>query len=327
MRYPRFKPEPEATEAYYHLITRTVNGEWLFGDVEKEVLRKHLWLVADRCGIDVLTYQILSNHFHVVACAPQKTALSDQELLRRYALLHSGESAWEQRKVADVERILKANGQEAEAWRRSEMSKMNDVSEYMKLLKQRFSIWFNRTHNRFGTLWAERFKSVLLESGEAVRQCAAYVDLNAVRAHLCGDPKDYRFSGYAEAVAGSRRAQEGIRRAMSAPNWSEAQSRYRLLLFRAGAKSRRDTPAAVTPAQEEKVTAEAGELGGRDILRCRCRYFTDGAVLGSRAFVLEQLALFRRLTGCGRKTEPRPCPEVDETFAVLRRFRVAAAPI
>lgn len=37
-------------------MTRTVNGERLFGEREKEVLRKMLWQVADFCGVQVLTY-------------------------------------------------------------------------------------------------------------------------------------------------------------------------------------------------------------------------------------------------------------------------------
>jgi hypothetical protein len=61
-------------------------------------------------------------------------------------------------------------------------------------------------------LWAERFKSVLLEGGEAVAAVAAYVDLNPVRAGLCVDPKDYRYCGYAEALgSGCSLAREGIR--------------------------------------------------------------------------------------------------------------------
>ena len=43
----------------------------------------------------------------------------------------------------------------------------------MKELKQRFTGWFNPHHGRVGTLWEGRFKSVLLESGEAVRMVAA----------------------------------------------------------------------------------------------------------------------------------------------------------
>jgi putative transposase len=52
--------------AVYHVMTRTVNGERLFGDREKEVLRKMIWQVADFSGVEVLTYCIMSNHFHVL---------------------------------------------------------------------------------------------------------------------------------------------------------------------------------------------------------------------------------------------------------------------
>ncbi|MFQ3270141.1 MAG: putative transposase, partial [Lentimonas sp.] len=35
--------------AVYHCMTRTVNGELLFHDREKEMLRKMLWQVAEFC--------------------------------------------------------------------------------------------------------------------------------------------------------------------------------------------------------------------------------------------------------------------------------------
>ncbi len=36
--------------AYFYLMSRTVNGEILFGELEKEVLRKMIWQVADFSG-------------------------------------------------------------------------------------------------------------------------------------------------------------------------------------------------------------------------------------------------------------------------------------
>jgi hypothetical protein len=175
VRYPRDKPDPEVKEAYYHLRARVVAGDWLLGSVEKEVLRKNMWLIAERLGVQILTYALMSNHLHVVAYAPRRQALSDGELFRRYALLHCGVSIWAQRHLAAIERMLAENGEEAAAWRETEQRKMCDVSEFMKLLKQRFSIWYNRTHNRFGTLWADRFQSTLLETGNAVRRCMVSV--------------------------------------------------------------------------------------------------------------------------------------------------------
>ena len=52
--------------------------------------------------------------------------------------------------------------------RQTLLGRMGDVSVFMKEFKQRFSRWYNRRTERFGTLWAERFKSVLVEGkGEA----------------------------------------------------------------------------------------------------------------------------------------------------------------
>lgn len=173
MRNPREKDPPDTADAYYHLITRVVAGEFLLGEAEKEVMRRQIWLVAERCGIKVLTYVVMTNHVHVVVYAPKRVPLPDQEILRRYALVHSGGSDWEQRALDELQAMLAADGEEAAQWRAREMRLMCDISAYMKLLKQRFSIWYNKAHNRFGTLWAERFRSVQLEPGEVVARIAA----------------------------------------------------------------------------------------------------------------------------------------------------------
>jgi len=103
---------------------------------------------------------------------------------------------------------------------------------FMKEFKQRFSRWYNRRTERFGTLWAERFKSVLVEdSPRALRTVAAYIDLNPVRAGIVGDPKDYRFCGYAAALVGQRDLQREIMGVFSMPNWGQAAARYRESMF------------------------------------------------------------------------------------------------
>jgi len=90
--------------------------------------------------------------------------------------------------------------------------RMFDISEFMKTFKQRLSQSYNARHGRKGVLWEERFKSILIQgrTGHALATVAAYIDLNAVRAGLVSDPKDYRYCGYGEAVAGSVQAREGL---------------------------------------------------------------------------------------------------------------------
>jgi len=72
--------------------------------------------------------------------------------------------------------------------------KLSNISEFVKDLKQRFSRVYNRDNNRKGYFWGDRFKSVLLESGKAVRGCMAYIDLNPIRANMVKRPEDYPWS-------------------------------------------------------------------------------------------------------------------------------------
>ena len=39
--------------------------------------------------------------------------------------------------------------------------RMHDLGQFMKGLLQRFTQWFNARHKRTGTLWEQRFKSVI----------------------------------------------------------------------------------------------------------------------------------------------------------------------
>lgn len=89
---------------------------------------------------------------------------------------------------------------------------MGDQSAFMKIVKQRFSRWFNREHARYGTLYANRFNSILLEggNGQALVTVAACIALNPIRSGLVKRPQAYRFSGYAEALAGNKKALQGL---------------------------------------------------------------------------------------------------------------------
>jgi hypothetical protein len=69
---------------------------------------------------------------------------------------------------------------------------MNDLSEFMKTLLQRFTTWFNQREERSSRLWEQRFKSVVVESGIAARTMAAYIDLNPVRTRMVKDPAELR---------------------------------------------------------------------------------------------------------------------------------------
>jgi hypothetical protein len=205
---------------------------------------------------------------------------------------------------------------------------MHDLSEFMKTVLQRFTRWFNRMHNRTGTLWEERYKSVIVESGVAARTMAAYIDLNPVRAGMVSDPAEYRWSSYGEAVGGGpkgngKKAREGLVRAcmsqqgvgFEADRWKEISRVYRRAMGLAlGRKSGNATveKGVVRPQMNTAEALEAKENGTvlpdldmATMLRCRVRYFTDGAVIGSKAFVNEAFAGAREHFSARRKDGAR----------------------
>ena len=310
----------------YHAITRTSRGEFLFGEVEKNMMRKMLWQMADFCGVEVLTYVVMSNHLHVVVRVPVKESMearaaedgtaavpavpgadalvSNAEVLRRYGALY-GKSA-----MQEAEKNLQGATDEVwQVFRKKYVPLMHDLSWFMRLLKQRFARWYNAFHKTFGTLWAERFTSVIVEGeGEALLATCTYVDLNPVRARLVADPKDYRWSGYGEAVGGLAKARTGLARAaweeasgrqtkdelawkftqQATVGWRTVQARYRLILYAVGQVPKVKNGRAqgvISEAAGEAVKAADGQLPWATALRDRVRYFSRGGVLGTKEFV------------------------------------------
>ena len=232
------------SSSHYHCVSRVVDRRFAFEVHERDVFRKIMRQVEGFSGVRVLTWTILSNHFHVLLEVPPKpdVALSDDEILGRCRSLYSKEQMvaveWE---FSQAQRV---GGQVLERLRARFLRRMWDLSEFMLTLKQKFTIWFNRKHGRVGTLWESRFRSVVVEGSWKSLLCvAAYIDLNAVRAGLVDDPKDYRWCGYCEAVVGDRLArlgggacgsEAGCRLARCRPTLSQGSVRHRGGDFGAG---------------------------------------------------------------------------------------------
>jgi hypothetical protein len=214
---------------------------------------------------------------------------------------------------------------------------MWDVSAFMKMLKQRFTQWYNGRRGRKGTLWEERFRSVLVEgAGHTMAAMAAYIDLNPVRAGLVKDPKDYRWGGYGEAMAGRRRAREGLRVIATALQGDKARTLsgsldvYRMWMFNEGSEEREGVDDSGRPVRgalrrEEvlDVLQKKGRLPMATYLRCRVRYFCDGAVMGGRGFVEDLFRTYREQFGPKRKDGARPMRGLeDASLYTVRDLRL-----
>ena len=338
MRLPRLLAPAELPVAYYHCLSRVVNRDFVLGDLEREKFVELLRLYEAFCQVRIITYCVMSNHFHVLLEVPQRppnAQLTDEELLQQLKAIYNATQLAE---VRSQLHLYRANGldEAAEAYKLTYLARMWDVSAFMKLVKQRFSQWFNRVHRRKGTLWEERFKSVLVEeAGEAMSAMSAYIDLNPVRAGMVADPKDYRWCGYADALAGRKSAQAGLRVVAEAraekpvPQSREVLSLYRTLLFVAGeeegldAETRQALRRGFSREQIDATLEAGGRLGWGQMLHCRVRYFSDGMALGSREFVDHIFHTQRHRFAPNRETGARPLRRLDAGgLRTLRDLRV-----
>lgn len=337
-------------EASYHIMSRSAGGERLFGDLEKEAFRRLMWRQARFCGVEIRTYAVMDNHFHILARVPSRAKFAtrfageggEARLLDHLQLLYSKQYIAVLR--AELTDLRKRDmRQEADDLIDGYMRRLCDLPVFAKELKERFSRWFNAHHDRRGSLWMERFKSVLVEDGDALRTMAAYIDLNAVRAGMVQDPKDYRWCGYGEAMGGGKAARLGLCHVVGhgergeaawetpdVPKGMNAAEVYRCWLFADAGRPAKNTTNLVNKAgiPTETVAAEKqrkGKLSRSELLRSRVRYFSDGLVIGSKPFVEGVFAEHRSQFSPGRKSGARTLREdVNGSLFTARQLTVRA---
>ena len=307
MRRPRLVAPGEGV---YHIVSRTAFRRFAFRPEERNAFLRLLVRVAAFSGVRVLTFAVLSNHFHLVVRVPERREVSDDELERRVRALYGDERA--ERIFAKWERWFAAGAESAVGREKQRLrARMHDLSQFCKTLKESFTMDYNRRTGNAGGIWGGRFRSVLL-SQEAVLPVGAYVDANPVKAGMARRASDYRWSGFAEARRGSAFARDGIaelvrfaRGATAVPTFDEAAAVYAAALEgRIGSVAGTDpaTPDPATPDPATPVTAARTDPAARraavagrsardepatfaEMLRCEVGCFERAGALGPERFV------------------------------------------
>ena len=67
MRQARFlSPSAEISLSLYHCISRVVDRQFVLGREEKDMFVRMMRQYETFCGVRVLSYCIMSNHFHLL---------------------------------------------------------------------------------------------------------------------------------------------------------------------------------------------------------------------------------------------------------------------
>ena len=319
-------------DGYYHVISRIAGQEFLMNAHEKDVLLRLMGKVAVFSGVEVLTFALMDNHFHLLVKVPKGYEVDDVELVEKMLVLYG--DAKTDRILNDWEkwdrRGLTFKAVEAkEALRR----RMFDLSQFCKTLKESYSMSYNLRHNHVGTIWASRFKSVLLSPDyKTLMAVGAYIDLNPVRAEVVEEPGEYCWSGYGTALRGNALSCKGLCTLIAAaygrhdvalelalevyhsaiegfietlaPEVATVDSEFSEMRVTAP-KEKTEKAAEARVFVSEKVEADlikGAKISLFEMLRCKVRYFSHGLVLGPLSFV-------RNMTGAAsaKKDTSRPC--------------------
>ena len=279
---------------YYHLVSRTVGQEFYLGDTEKERLLNIIKYYSGMYFVKVIGFCLMSNHFHLLIKSEPEHLYPDEEIVYRLKKYMPG---LEESSLKDEVKIARARG------------KLGDISEYMRSIKQTFSRWYNKTNERTGYFWGDRFKSIWLQDGKSLLTCLAYIDLNPIRANLVNVPEDYRWCGISYRVCGNN-----INNFLSFDGVFEDDGNsspdimlrdYRYLVYKWGNIKRlslsdiesgktEDTRPKITDDIYSQELARGFRISTPELLLKRVRYFSDGLVVGSKIFIKNAYARFSK---------------------------------
>jgi hypothetical protein len=146
--------------AIYHVVSRVVDKRMVLGSEEKEVFVKYMREYEAFCQVRILTYCVMSNHFHILVEIPNAPedrgkSWSDERFLEHISCRYRGEARLE---IAGELAELRDLGDDeaAEAYRGKFFARMWNLAAFMHDLKMRFTRWFNRQHDRDGHLWGAK---------------------------------------------------------------------------------------------------------------------------------------------------------------------------
>lgn len=183
----------------YHCFSRCVRRARLCGDDEfsgknydhrKDWIEGLLEIAAAAYVIDILTFGILDNHFHVMLRnrPDLKKKLGPMAVARRWLLLHPirrDENGKACEPTMDEIMAITRDKRRIKELR----GRLADISWLMGFVKERVARWANKEDDVTGTFFEKRYEMRRLLTENAVLACSIYIDLNPIRAGVALTPE------------------------------------------------------------------------------------------------------------------------------------------
>jgi putative transposase len=248
----------------------------------------------------------MGNHFHLLVKMIPDNRFTDEDIKKRFETHYGDSRAFAEGQIPYLR------------------EKLSSLSEFMREIKVGFARFYNRRHHRRGYFWGDRFKSVIVDKGETLVNCLAYIDLNPLRAGLVERPEDYRWNSLGYHLQTDNKNQFlstdfGLKE-FNVKTEKERIRRYRRYVYEAGAISRPDKMQAkvINDKLVEKERKKDFEISRISRFRYRTRYFTDSGIIGSKEFVAENYQRFKHLFYSKHEKKPKPIKGLEGIYSLKR---------
>jgi REP element-mobilizing transposase RayT len=299
-----------AESTVYHVMSRTALDGFPLGDIEKDFMLDLIRRYAALYLVEILGLCLMGNHFHILVRMFPEHKFTDQDILKRYVDFYGDERIFAEGLVPSLR------------------EKLSSLSEFMREVKVGFARFYNRRHNRRGYFWGDRFKSVIVENGETLINCLAYIDLNPLRAGLVERPEQYRWNSLGYHIQTNNRdnflsTDFGLKE-FNVISEKERIRRYRRYIYEAGSINQPEKGKTKVIADKvlKKERSREFELGKSDCFRYRTRYFTDSGIIGSKEFVSTNYQRFRNLFHSKHEKKQKLIKGLDGIYSLKRLSEV-----
>ena len=264
-------------------MSRTALDGFPIGDIEKDFLLDLIKRYSALYFVEILGFCLMGNHFHLLVKMVPDYKFNDQDIKKRFVGFYGDDRVFTEGLIPSLR------------------AKLSSLSEFIREIKVNFARYYNKKHHRRGYFWGDRFKSVIVDKGETLVNCLAYIDLNPLRAGLVEHPEQYRWNSLGYHVQTNNRdnflsTDFGLKE-FNVKSEKERIRRYRRYVYEAGAISRPDKMQA--KVIDDKVIAKERkkdfEISRVSRFRHRTRYFTDSGIIGSKEFVSTNYQRFKHL--------------------------------
>ncbi len=300
----------EDQSTVYHVMSRTALDGFPLGDIEKDFMLDLIRRYAALYLVEILGFCLMGNHFHVLVRVIPEYKFSDEDILKRYMDFYGDERIFADGLVPTLRQ------------------KLSSLSEFIREIKVNFARFYNRLHQRRGYFWGDRFKSVIVENGETLINCLAYIDLNPLRAGLVERPEQYRWNSLGYHIQTNNRdnllsTDFGLKE-FNAKSKKERIRRYRRYVYEAGAlnQPKKGSAKVIKDKVLEEERRRAFELSKSDRFRYRTRYFTDSGIIGTKEFVATNYQRFKHLFNSKHEKKPKPIRGLEGMYSLKRLAEV-----